>query len=54
MARPRKFDEREVLLAARRQFWRDGYAATSMQDLCDATGVASQSLYSAFGSKHGL
>ncbi|WP_433339937.1 TetR/AcrR family transcriptional regulator [Streptomyces sp. CA-253872] len=54
MARPRKFDEREVLLAARSRFWRGGYQGTSMSDLCDATGVASQSLYGAFGSKHDL
>jgi hypothetical protein len=25
-----------------------------MADLCEATGVASQSLYGAFGSKHGI
>ncbi|MFD7490209.1 TetR/AcrR family transcriptional regulator [Streptomyces mirabilis] len=54
MARPRKFDESTVLKAARQQFWRTGYAATSMADLCEATRVASQSLYGAFGSKHGL
>lgn len=54
MARPRKFAEHDVLLAARAQFWHRGYAGTSMSDLCDATGVASQSLYGAFGSKHDL
>lgn len=54
MARPRKFDEHSVLLAARAQFWRQGYEGTSMSDLCDASGVASQSIYGAFGSKHAL
>ncbi|GHS88500.1 TetR family transcriptional regulator [Actinomycetota bacterium] len=54
MARPRQFDEHEVLIAAREQFWHQGYEATSMSDLCAATGVASQSLYGAFGSKHDL
>ncbi len=54
MARPRKFDEGDVLVAARQQFWRHGYDATSMADLCAATGVASQSLYGAFDSKHQL
>lgn len=54
MARPRKFDERTVLTAARQQFWHHGYEATSMAELCEATGVASQSLYGAFGSKHDL
>ncbi|MFD3459806.1 TetR/AcrR family transcriptional regulator [Nocardia fluminea] len=54
MARPRKFDEQAVLTAARSTFWRDGYAATSVQDLTDATGVGTQSLYGAFGNKHDL
>ena len=35
-------------------FWRKGFAATSMNDLCDAMGVASPSLYAAFGSKETL
>ncbi|GAB3917070.1 TetR family transcriptional regulator [Microlunatus endophyticus] len=46
--------ERDVLLAARTQFWHRGYESTSLTDLCEATGVASQSLYGAFGSKHDL
>ncbi|MFE3546191.1 TetR/AcrR family transcriptional regulator [Nocardia sp. NPDC059177] len=54
MARPRKFDEQAVLTVARARFWRDGYAATSVQDLTDATGVGTQSLYGAFGNKHDL
>ncbi|MFJ6726411.1 TetR/AcrR family transcriptional regulator [Streptomyces sp. NPDC091281] len=54
MGRPRKFDEDQVLEKARDQFWRSGYDATSMQILCEATGVASQSLYGVFGSKHDL
>ena len=32
-------------------FWRKGFAATSMNDLCDVMGVRSPSLYAAFGSK---
>ena len=35
-------------------FWRKGFAATSMNDLCDAMGVRSPSLYAAFGSKETL
>ena len=35
-------------------FWRKGYEATSMNDLCDAMGVRSPSLYAAFGSKEAL
>lgn len=54
MARPRKFDEQAVLTAVRDTFWRCGYAATSVQDLTDVTGVGTQSLYGAFGSKHDL
>ncbi|WP_328608884.1 TetR/AcrR family transcriptional regulator [Amycolatopsis sp. NBC_00345] len=54
MPRPRKFDEQAVLTAARAVFWRDGYAATSVQGLTDATGLGTQSLYGAFSSKHDL
>jgi AcrR family transcriptional regulator len=35
-------------------FWRKGFASTSMNDLCDAMGVRSPSLYAAFGSKEAL
>ena len=39
MARPRKFDEQDVLTAARDTFWRGGYKATSVQDLAEATAL---------------
>jgi AcrR family transcriptional regulator len=35
-------------------FWRKGFLATSMNDLCDAMGIRSPSLYAAFGSKEAL
>ena len=35
-------------------FWRKGFAATSMNDLCDSMDVRSPSLYAAFGSKEAL
>jgi len=35
-------------------FWRKGFAMTSMNDLCEAMGIRSPSLYAAFGSKEGL
>lgn len=54
MARPRSFDERTVVAAARDQFWSTGYAATSIDDLCSATGLGKGSLYGAFTDKHGL
>ena len=52
--RPREFDRGAALEAAMLLFWRKGYEATSMNDLCDAMGVRSPSLYAAFGSKEAL
>ena len=49
--RPRAFDRQKALASAMCLFWRQGYAATSMSDLCQAMGIASPSLYAAFGSK---
>ena len=54
MARPRKFDEGDVVAAARDEFWSRGYAATSVDDLTSVTGLGKGSLYGAFGDKHGL
>lgn len=36
------------------RFWRRGYAATSVQDLVDGTGLSRSSLYSTFQNKQGL
>jgi AcrR family transcriptional regulator len=49
--RPVAFDRTRVLDAAMRLFWRDGYGAASMPDMCEATGLSTSSLYNAFGSK---
>lgn len=54
MARPRTFDEDDVVAAARDQFWSAGYAGTSLDDLTEATGLGRGSLYGAFGDKHDL
>jgi TetR/AcrR family transcriptional repressor of nem operon len=54
MARPRKFDESDVVAAARDEFWSRGYAATSVDDLTSVTGLGKGSLYGAFGDKHAL
>jgi AcrR family transcriptional regulator len=54
MARPRTFDEHEVLEAARQAFWTNGYTATSLDDLTAATGLGKGSLYAAFGGKREL
>jgi TetR/AcrR family transcriptional repressor of nem operon len=54
MARPRSFDEAEVLRAARDQFWSTGYAATRVDDIAAATGLGKGSIYGAFGDKRQL
>lgn len=54
MARPRTFDEDEVIEAGRDLFWSQGYAATSIDDLSAATGLGRGSLYKAFGDKHSM
>jgi TetR/AcrR family transcriptional regulator, transcriptional repressor for nem operon len=54
VGRPREFDEEAVLEAAMDAFWRNGYEATSMADLCSCTGLHKGSLYQSFGDKHQL
>ncbi|WEV74433.1 TetR/AcrR family transcriptional regulator [Bifidobacterium sp. ESL0798] len=54
MARPRSFDEQQVLTQCGEVFRRQGYEATSVDDLVAATGLKRGSLYQAFGSKQGV
>jgi TetR/AcrR family transcriptional repressor of nem operon len=54
MAGAKQFDPEAVLSAAMRLFWRQGYDATSIQDLEAATGLGRGSLYNAFGDKETL
>lgn len=54
MARPREFDETQVLDRALELFWSRGYEATSIQDLVDVTGLGRASLYGAFGDKEAI
>ncbi|WP_238542413.1 TetR/AcrR family transcriptional regulator [Sphingomonas sp. PAMC 26621] len=49
-----RFDKGEVLDRAGRVFWRQGYDATSIQDLEAATALGRGSLYNAFGDKAAL
>jgi AcrR family transcriptional regulator len=51
MARPREFDEDEVLDRALATFWEHGYEGTSIDELVAATGLGRASLYGAFGDK---
>lgn len=52
--RPRGFDKERALAIAMDMFWRKGFAATSMAELCGALAIAPPSLYAAFGSKESL
>lgn len=54
MARPREFDSNAVLERAMQAFWGKGFRATSLDDLCAATGLSRSSLYAAFGGKRAL
>ncbi|AJC53144.1 MULTISPECIES: TetR/AcrR family transcriptional regulator [Streptomyces] len=51
MTRQRGFATDEALLKIMQVFWVKGYEATSIADLCEATGLGRGSLYAAFGSK---
>ena len=54
MARPREFDPDAVVDRAMQVFWAKGYEATSLDDLCETTGLNRSSLYAAFGDKRAL
>lgn len=54
MARPRQFDEEQVIESLMQVFWEKGYEAASMQDLVKASGLLKGSLYGAFGDKNRL
>lgn len=52
--RPRSFDRDAALTRAMEVFWAQGYEGASISDLTSAMGIASPSLYAAFGSKEAL
>lgn len=54
MARPRSFDEIQVIGLAAEVFATQSYAGTSIDELVTRLGVHRNSLYKAFGSKRGL
>jgi len=54
MARSKAFDPDLALRKAMQLFWRQGYEATSVDDLVHAMGVNRASLYATFGDKRTL
>ena len=54
MPRVKLFDEDEVLIKAMNLFWKQGYSATSVQDLVNHLGINRASIYDTFGDKDKL
>ena len=51
MARPIEFDYDDVIERATHQFWKDGFVASSVQKLLDATRINRGTMYNSFGEK---
>lgn len=51
MARPRTFDQQQVVDAALQAFWDGGLASTSVDDLLNATGLSRSSMYQCVGNR---
>jgi TetR/AcrR family transcriptional regulator, transcriptional repressor for nem operon len=54
MAGVKQFDQNEVLDRAMMLFWSQGYEATSIDQLVEATGINRGSLYGTFNDKNGI
>lgn len=54
MPRTKSFDEHAVLERAMHLFWKQGYAATSVQDLVKHLGINRASIYDTYGDKENL
>jgi TetR/AcrR family transcriptional regulator, copper-responsive repressor len=52
--RPRAYEPDVALTRAMDVFWRDGFAATSLDSISAATGMNRPSLYAAFGDKRDI
>lgn len=52
--RTKAFEPDEIADAAMEVFWHRGYAATTIQDLVEGTGLSRSSLYDTFQNKEGL
>lgn len=52
--RPRAYDPKVAIARATATFWKEGYAATSLDDLSAGMGMNRPSLYAAFGDKREL
>jgi TetR/AcrR family transcriptional regulator, transcriptional repressor for nem operon len=54
MPRPRTHSRKSLISDAMMQFWRHGFAATSMDDLVRSTGVSRHGIYSEVSGKDAL
>lgn len=54
MGRPRGFNLETVVQEAMLVFWKRGFQATTVGDLCEVTGLLRGSLYAAVSDKRGL
>jgi len=54
MARPKTFETQETLAKAMELFWKQGYHATSIQNLVDYLGINRASIYATYGDKQTL
>lgn len=52
--RPRAFDLTATTEAALEMFWRQGFEATTVEQITQRTGVNGSSLFAAYGNKNGL
>ncbi|MCB1144805.1 MAG: TetR/AcrR family transcriptional regulator [Leptospiraceae bacterium] len=54
MPRVKEFDSEQILEDAMKLFWKNGFHATSMDDLVNHLGINRSSLYNSFGGKKNI